>query len=224
MLLVGLSCLGWAGYQYIGTDVVSERAFEQEKDELRDQWRTEAAAPPSMSTASRTSASSSGSTSPSSTTSAHPSRSVIPGDAIALLRIPAFGADYEVPILAGTELSTLSRGVGHYSSTALPGDIGNFAVAGHRVTHGQPFARLLELVQGDHVIIETRDAVFTYVLDLAPAKMTVDDTQTCVLDPVPCRDIKATQPLLTLTTCQDLFNSPDRSIGYGHLLSTTKKQ
>ena len=45
---------------------------------------------------------------------------MIPGDAIALLRIPAFGSDYEVPILSGTDLSFLNRGVGHYTSTASP--------------------------------------------------------------------------------------------------------
>ncbi|MDN8817655.1 sortase, partial [Staphylococcus aureus] len=71
--------------------------------------------------------------------------STVPGDAIALLRVPAFGADFEVPILNGTDLSDLDRGVGHYTSTAAAGEVGNFALAGHRVTHGEPFAQLLTL-------------------------------------------------------------------------------
>jgi sortase A len=149
---------------------------------------------------------------------------VIPGEAIGLLRIPAFGADYEVPILNGTDLSVLSKGVGHYESTAAPGQIGNFAVAGHRVTHGQPFAQLLDLKQGDEVIVETRDAIYTYALDDSPRQLTVKDSDTWVIDPVPGQpDIKPTQPLITLTTCQDLFRSADRSIGFGHLISTQNK-
>ena len=110
---------------------------------------------------------------------------MIPGDAIALLRIPAFGSDYEVPILSGTDLSFLNRGVGHYTSRLSPEQIGNFAIAGHRVTHGQPFARLLELDAGDQIIVETRDAIYTYVMDGSPRNLTVNDTETWVLDPDP---------------------------------------
>ena len=140
------------------------------------------------------------------------------------MRIPKFGADYEIPVLAGTDLKTLSRGIGHYDNTALPGELGNFAVAGHRITHGQPFERLLELKKGDEVIVETRELVFTYVLDTSPADLTVKDTQTWVIDPNPADPGKdPTQQLLTLTTCQDLFHSPDRSIGFGHLASTRNK-
>ncbi len=87
--------------------------------------------------------------------------------------------------MSGTDLSFLNRGVGHYTSTAQPGEIGNFAIAGHRVTHGQPFARLLELDAGDEVVVETRDAIYTYVMDGSPGNLTVNDTETWVLDPDP---------------------------------------
>ncbi|CAA9378710.1 MAG: hypothetical protein AVDCRST_MAG75-772 [uncultured Propionibacteriaceae bacterium] len=214
MLVIGLGCLGWVGYQYFGTNIVSKRAFEQEKGGLRAKWdqqqdQQQTATP----SASR------------STTNTRENKAptVIPGDAIALLRIPAFGAEYEVPILAGTEVSTLSRGVGHYETTALPGRVGNFAIAGHRVTHGQPFAKLLELDIGAEVIVETREAVYTYVVDVPPRDLTVDDTETCVLDPAPCAKGEPRRALLTLTTCEDLFSSADRSIGFAHLESTEKK-
>jgi sortase A len=143
---------------------------------------------------------------------------------MALLRIPALGSGYEVPILNGTTLGILAKGVGHYASTAQPGQIGNFAIAGHRVTHGQPFNRLLDLKQGDKIIVETRQAIYTYVLDESPKQLTVKETDTWVIDPVPGKpDARPTQPLITLTTCQDLFHSPDRSIGFGHLQSTQNK-
>jgi sortase A len=149
---------------------------------------------------------------------------VIPGEAIALLRIPAFGSDYEVPILSGTDLAILDRGVGHYTTTAMPGEVGNFALAGHRVTHGEPFRRLLELDEGDQVIVETRDKIHTYVMDGSPGNLTVNDTETWVLDPDPHHPgAEATEAVLTLTTCQDLFHSPDRSVGFAHLTKTVDK-
>lgn len=205
LLLAGIGSLGWVGYQYVGTNVVSRNAFEQESSGLRAQWSSEPA--PDATDSPRKAAA-----------------APVPGDAIALLRIPAFGADYEIPILSGTDLSILDRGVGHYVGTAAPGQVGNFAIAGHRVTHGQPFARLLELDVGDEVVIETRDVIYTYVLDTAPRDLTVPDTGTWVLDPVPGKPEAApTRPLITLTTCQDLFRSPDRSIAFGHLERTTNK-
>ena len=213
LLVAGLACLGWVAYQYLGTNVVSERAFQQESTQLRAQWATKPLPNP-------TSDPGGGDTD----LDRKPSSAVVPGEAIALLRIPAFGEDYEVPILSGTDLEILSRGVGHYASTAGPGEIGNFAIAGHRVTHGQPFARLLELDKGDEIVVETREAIYTYVLDEPPQSLTVQDTDTWVLDPAPNDPgAQPTKAVLTLTTCQDLFRSQDRSVGFAHLASTQNK-
>lgn len=210
LLVAGLGCLGWVGWQYLGTNVTSEKAFHEETTQLREQWAEPSTPPPP--------------TPADSTGKGELAPAVIPGDAIALLRIPAFGSDYEVPILAGTDLSILDRGVGHYTTTAAPGEIGNFAVAGHRVTHGQPFARLLELQAGDQVIVETREKTYTYEMDDSPASLTVDDTETWVLDPDPHHPgAAATSSMMTLTTCQDLFRSPDRSVGFAHLAKTVDK-
>lgn len=212
LLALGLGCLGWVAYQFFGTNIVSEQAYTQEKDGLRSQWAQASADPTTEATKAA------------GATQKPVKEKVIPGDAIALLRIPAFGPGYEVPILSGTDLDILSRGVGHYTSTAMPGGVGNFAIAGHRVTHGQPFKRLLELNKGDEVIVETRDAIYTYVLDEPPKSLTVKSGASWVLDPVPGEaGATPTKALLTLTTCQDLFHSPDRSIGFAHLASTKNK-
>jgi sortase A len=202
LLVTGLACLGWVAYQYIGTNVTSQQTFKTEREELRTKWTVEKTSDPS----------------------GRKQLTELPGAAIALLRIPRFGSDYEIPILNGTDPAILSKGVGHYSSTAGPGEIGNFALAGHRVTHGQPFARLLELERGDEIIVETRETIYTYVLDESPKQLTVRDTDTWVIDPVPGKpDAKPTDALITLTTCQDLFRSPDRSIGFGRLESMKNK-
>jgi len=213
LLVLGLGCLGYVGYQYVGTNLVADRAFDAGRQDLRQRWQAEQPAPPSDAG--------------SATAAPTPQSRELPaatGEAVALLRIPAFGSDYEIPILEGADLDTLDEGVGHYPGTAQPGQIGNFALAGHRVTHGEPFRRLLELEQGAEVVVETSSAVYTYVLDEAPRGLTVTDTDTWVLDPVPGEpDTEPARALLTLTTCQDLFRSADRSVGFGHLQSTRNK-
>jgi sortase A len=200
LLVLGLICLGYVGYQLFGTNVSSHRAYQQERELLRQQWQQ----PP---------AEKHGKTDP-----------PVPGDAIALMSIPAIGVK-DVPVLEGTSDDILARGIGHYRKTADPGQIGNFAVAGHRITHGEPFAKLLDLRKGDRVIVETRTTVYTYELDTLPRKLTVQDTAGWVLDPVPGHpDATPTKRMITLTTCQDLFHSPDRSVGFGHLVDSRKKR
>lgn len=41
-------------------------------------------------------------------------------------------------VVEGVGTEELKRGPGHYRGTALPGQPGNFAVAGHRTTYGAP--------------------------------------------------------------------------------------
>jgi len=202
LLVLGLSCLGWVAYQYVGTNLIAQHTFRTEANRLRAQWIEERKTDPQGIRQPATG----------------------PGDPIGLLRIPALGEGYEVPILNGTELDVLAKGVGHYASTAKPGQIGNFALAGYRVTHGQPFAKLLQLDTGDEIIVETRNATYTYVLDEPPRRLTVEDTETWVIDPVPGRpELKPTQALITLTTCPDVFHSSKRSVGFGHLVRTERK-
>lgn len=211
LLVAGVVCLGVLGYAYVGSNVVAHRAQGREVDRLRDSWVSAEPVPP-------------GATRTGSSPAERSGQDGRPGTAVALLRVPRFGASYEVPIVEGTSVVDLARGVGHYDGTAQPGGLGNFALAGHRVTHGEPFARLLELRRGDEVVVEDRQAVFTYVIDTSPADLTVKDTDGWVIDPVPHQpDTTPTQALLTLTTCQDLFHSPDRSVGFGHLEYTRDK-
>ncbi len=209
-LVVGVGALGYVAWEYFGTNITSNQAMGDKSKNLRDEWdsapepegQTEEAAPEGQTTTA----------------------SYVPGDAVALLRVPRFGDDYEVPIVAGTDVESLKEGVGWYDASVGPGEIGNFALAGHRITNGEPFAKALELQPGDEVIVETRDAIYTYTMDTSPADLTVEDTETWVLDPVPGKpDETPTKAIITITTCQDLFHSVDRSIGFGTLTETEKK-
>jgi sortase A len=88
---------------------------------------------------------------------------VIPaGQGFANLYIPRFGKDYAWTIVEGTSDGDLERGPGHYSSTAIPGQIGNFSIAGHRVGKGEPFLNLDQLVPGDPVVVQTAGNWYVY--------------------------------------------------------------
>jgi sortase A len=153
-------------------------------------------------------------------------------DAIGVLRAPRFGADYEVPILPGSNLldakgtAALSQGVAWYELGARPGEIGNFVVAGHRVTHGEPFKDFPLLKTGDKVNIETRGAIYTYVLRNGGTDITVPFTVTWPLDSVPDparTEEDPTEALLTLVTCSELFHTVNRSVAIGELTSIRDK-
>ncbi len=84
------------------------------------------------------------------------------GAGIAKMYIPSFGSDFVFTVLEGTEQDTLAVGPGHYQDTALPGQPGNFAVAGHRVGKGSPFNSLDLLSSCDAIVVETVDRWFVY--------------------------------------------------------------
>ena len=149
----------------------------------------------------------------------------------AIIRIPAFGANYAIPVLPGVSEDVLARGYGHYDGTAAPGQRGNYAIAAHRVTHGEPLRRMPDLVIGDEVIVETRTHRFHYVLDTGGDDLRVGLDNTWVIAPLPSNpDPVGIQPrqvdgqrLITLTTCAELFHTGDRLVAFGQLESVEDK-
>lgn len=99
------------------------------------------------------------------------------GEGFAKLRIPVLGPDYVFTIVQGTDPDDLYIGPGHYTETQLPGEQGNFAVAGHRVSKGSPFNDLGLLGSCDAIVVETQDDWFIYrVLPMADEEATWVDT------------------------------------------------
>lgn len=132
------------------------------------------------------------------------------GDGYAFLRIPRFGEDWEWVVVEGTNLSDLSRGPGHYSDSADPGELGNLSIAGHRSGYGQPFGNMHDLQVGDTIEVENADGTWVYTVDQAPT--VIEPTETWVIDPVPGGDAGAApaERLLTLTTCHPRYGSSQR--------------
>ncbi|MFE6700728.1 class E sortase [Streptomyces sp. NPDC057718] len=141
--------------------------------------------------------------------------------AYAVLRIPRIGLT--APVAEGTSKGgVLDRGyVGHYTRTAQAGQAGNFALAGHRNTHGEPFRRIDRLRSGDRITVETRDAVYTYTVGKRLARTAPSDSG--VIAPVPRSNIttsagySAPGYYLTLTTCTPEFSSRYRLVVWGKL-------
>lgn len=197
LLAIGVLSIGWLGWQFVGSSLLARQQHATRVHELRTAW--EQGDPLTVEERPRA------------------------GQAFAILRVPRWGESYEVPVLAGIGARDLARGVGAYPSSVPPGQVGNLAIAGYRTTHAAPFGRLLELDQGDEVVLETGTAVYTYVIDVPARDVTVRDNEAWVLDPVPGTADDPTRPTLTLTTSQDLVRSPDRSVAFGHLGSTRNK-
>jgi sortase A len=144
------------------------------------------------------------------------------GDPFAIVRIPSFGPDWqERPVFDGTSLDLLQKGLGHYADTALPGAIGNFALAGHRVTYGRPFNQIAELAEGDPIVVETADSWYVYRVR---SSTIVTPDRVDVVAPVPEQpDAAPTERLMTLTTCHPMFSARERYIVYAAMESWQPK-
>ncbi|MCC6495659.1 MAG: class E sortase [Propionibacteriaceae bacterium] len=137
------------------------------------------------------------------------------GEAFAIVRIPRFGARFARPLYEGTTREVLMRGVGHYADTAGPGEVGNFAMAGHRTTYGKPFNQIDKLTDGDVVLVETAKSYFVYRVT---GHQVVQPSQVSVLLPVPDRpEAEATEAVLTLTSCHPEFSARERYVVHAEL-------
>ncbi|GHH82513.1 class E sortase [Streptomyces capitiformicae] len=137
----------------------------------------------------------------------------------ALMYIPRLGFTWNKPVLEGTKTNTLKKGLGHYANTAQLGQKGNFAVAGHRRTYGDPLKDFPKLRPGDAVVLTDGVNWFTYVIDRGPYRTLPTDVQ--VIDPVPRKSgYTRAGRYLTLTTCDPEWGRSHRLIVWGHLEST----
>ena len=225
LITVGVVLLLFCVYELKVTNLVTARAQEQLADDLRAQWDAPIAAPPSSS-ASPTPVPTSGAAVPAPPTAA-PTQAAVPpvelGTGIAVLRIPRLGDWNDRPpvVVEGVSTSDLKKGPGHIPGTALPGEVGNVVLSGHRTTYGAPFERFDELRPGDAVVVETRDTWFTYTVR---GTRIVRPSAVEVTYPVPGdRGATPTKRLLTMTTCHPRFSARQRMVVSAELTATDAK-
>lgn len=133
------------------------------------------------------------------------------GDYLARLYIPRLNLHWGV--VEGVDLSDIRYGPGHYTGTAMPGAVGNFAMAGHR----DPgiWADLDQVKQGDVIVVETRSRWFIYVVSsvrIVPDGPAAWDE----VAPIP-PGFHGKQRLISLTTCHPRWDNYERLIVHGVL-------
>ncbi|AUG78579.1 sortase A [Kitasatospora sp. MMS16-BH015] len=206
LITLGAVMLLFVAYQLWWTNVQADASADDTRSRLEQQWAA-AAAPAGPAPAT-------GSGSP----AARPAGAFQPGQGFAVLHVPKLGLTY--PIAEGTgKQQVLDKGlVGHYTGTAMPADpSGNFAIAAHRTTHGQPFRKLAELVPGDRVVVETATAYYTYEVEGGIPE--TPPSNVSVILPVPKGSpFGGPGRYLTMTTCTPEFSARGRLIVFGKMV------
>lgn len=207
-ITAGVVLLLYAVYVLYGTGLQTAQEQRQLRDDLARTWASPAPGPATPPAAAPLTPS----TAPTDVT---PQPPALPRQAVALLRIPRFG-DYEKVVVEGTDRAALKKGPGHQPGTAMPGQVGNVVLAGHRTTYGAPFGRLDELRAGDDVLVQTAAGVFTYRIRTTEV---VAPTAVEVMLPVPGRvGAVPTESLLTLITCTPKYSARNRLVVRGALV------
>lgn len=141
------------------------------------------------------------------------------GRTVAVVVIPRFGASWRRVIREGVDesaiLNSFDAGVGHYPGTAMPGAVGNFAIAAHDTGYGDAFRNVGTLRLGDPIYVQTEEGWYTYRFRNF---QWVQASEVGVILPVP--EQPGTAPaarLITLTTCDPPYNALEREIAYGTL-------
>lgn len=100
------------------------------------------------------------------TSHAAPERVPVPhlGQAFARVHLPTLGEDAVYVAVEGTRNEDLRTGPGRYPESQMPGEPGNFALAGHRNGSGAVFQHLDRLDSCDAVVVETASQWLTYRL------------------------------------------------------------
>ncbi|MER5861779.1 class E sortase [Kitasatospora sp. NPDC002040] len=200
-ITLGLVMLLFVSYQLWWTNVQADAAADGTRSQLEQQWSQPGPPPADPAPGA-----------------GKPPAAFEPGQGFAILYIPKLGLKY--PIAEGTaKQQVLDKGlVGHYTGTAMPADkAGNFAIAAHRTTHGQPFRKIGQLVPGDRIVVETATSYFTY--QVAGGIPETPPSNVSVIQPVPKGSpFKEAGRYITLTTCTPEFSARGRLIVFGKMV------
>ncbi|WP_241038031.1 class E sortase [Blastococcus litoris] len=225
LITFGLVALLFVVYELYVTDILAAREQDQLSQQIQDQWAdaptVEAPAP----------APSAGAPAPSPAPAPTPETiDVGLGEPFAVLHIPRLGEDFDRVIVEGTAQVQLAQGPGHYLDTAMPGQEGNFAVAGHRVGRGSPFLDLDTMRPGDAIVVETELNWYVYRVlgDPAtgdfgtdpsgiPGQQIVRPSDVGVIAPTPGGGTATSGAYLTLTTCHPKYSAAQRLVIHARL-------
>ncbi|WP_229398992.1 class E sortase [Micromonospora okii] len=194
LITLGLVVLLFAGYEVWGKSAIVDAHRDDLSNQLAREWGP---------TGDRTVA-------PSARAAATP-KPPVRGKPIAGLHIPRLDKNWIV--VEGVGQEDIRYAPGHYPDSAMPGEVGNFSIAGHR--NRATFWRLDELTDGDVIVVEGRTEWYVYRVDKTRI---VRPNQVEVVAPVPMQPgAKPKRKLLTLTTCNPKFDNYQRLIVHAEL-------
>ncbi|MEU0154965.1 class E sortase [Micromonospora fulviviridis] len=192
LITFGLVVLLFAGYEIWGKTVIVDAHQNDLNSQLAQEWGADPTVGPT--------------TAP----SAKP-KPPAEGKPVAGLYIPKL--DKHWVVVEGVTPDDIRYAPGHYPKSAMPGQVGNFSVAGHRIR--ATFWRLDELRSGDAIVVETQGEWFIYKVY---QQRIVKPYQVEVVAPVPGKPNEPpTEKLLTLTTCNPKFDNYQRLIIHARL-------
>ncbi|WP_244282560.1 class E sortase [Micromonospora chersina] len=192
LITFGLVVLLFAGYEIWGKAVIVDAHQNDLSSQLAQEWGADPTVGP--------------------TTGPSPKpKPPAEGKPVAGLYIPKL--DKHWVVVEGVTPDDIRYAPGHYPKSAMPGQVGNFAVAGHRIR--ATFWRLDELRSGDNIVVETQGEWIIYKVY---QQRIVKPYQVEVVAPVPGKpNEQPTEKLLTLTTCNPKFDNYQRLIIHARL-------
>jgi sortase A len=134
----------------------------------------------------------------------------VPVVEIGSIEVPRIGLS--APLYEGIWLTVLDVGPGHWPGTAAPGGYGNAVIAGHRVTHSEPFRHIDELVPGDTIVLADATGRYTYAVTGSEV-VTPDDVGIVTQRP---------GHTVTLFACHPPGSAAYRYVVYGRLVSAPR--
>lgn len=142
-----------------------------------------------------------------------------------ILYIPAFGAEYQKLITAGDDSDVIYGGdnaINYYPEGQMPGENGNFSLAGHIGWGVGAFNNINKLSIGEKVIVQTKEGYYTYSIT---GHEVVPGSQGSVLLPVPnTPNAIPTKGILTLTTCYFEGTEKKRMVVYSDFVEFSKNK
>ncbi|HEV2088033.1 MAG TPA: class E sortase, partial [Cryptosporangiaceae bacterium] len=135
----------------------------------------------------------------------------IPGKGVARLYIPRLAKQWVV--VEGVKPDDIELAPGRYPKSQMPGQLGNFAVAGHRMP--SIFWDLDRMKKSDPMVVETRTTWYVYVVTNV---FIIKPNKVSVVAPNPDDPgQKPTKKILTLTTCNPKWDNYERLVVHAEL-------
>lgn len=207
VIAVGLIVAGYLSWELAGTNLYTEFAQRDAREELVDRFDADmivAAADPSSDAVAVVHTATTEAPAPAPVAPERPAH----GEVVGRIQIPAIGVD--AVFSAGTDTDTLKRGPGLWEHGVFPGTPGNATISGHRTTYGGPFRNIDQLAYGDQIIVSVPghpDAVFE-----VRGNTKVDPSHVAVTE-------QTSGVRLTLTTCDPVGRASQRLVVQAELVS-----